>query len=48
MPLNSSNDPRHPRIASVLEMDEKDSKGGIIDGEIELGFEICGRGNGTQ
>ena len=48
MPLNSPYDPRHPRITSVLEMDERDSKGGRIDREIELGFEICGRGNGTQ
>ena len=42
MPLNSPNEPRYPRITSVLEMDERDIKGGRIDREIELG--VIGKG----
>ena len=38
--LNSPNDPRYPRSTSELEVDERDSKGGRIDREIELGMSL--------
>ena len=42
MPLNSANDLDYPRITSVLEMGERDIKGGRIDREIELGMGYVG------
>ena len=42
MPLNSPNDLDYPRINSVLEMGERDDKGGRINREIELGMRHVG------
>ena len=41
--MNSPNDPRYPRSTSELEMDERDSKGGRKDREIELGMRLIER-----
>ena len=48
MPLNFTKRSKIFSICFRLEMDESDSKGGRKDREIELGVEICGRGDGTQ
>ena len=47
-PVNSPNEPRFPRITFVLEIHERDSKGGGIDRDIELGVIREGRSNGIH
>ena len=48
MPLNSPNNPNYPCITYVLEMDERDRKGGRIEKGDRTRDEIYGRGDWTH